>query len=142
MLLRWFKFNAVGAMGTAVQLGTLALLLPVLESHFILATALAVETAVLHNFLWHWHWTWADRRNGGPHPMLAALVRFNLSNGLISLTGTVLCTGVLTGMAGLHPILANILAYIPCWFINYFVSDRLVFLSPAVGEPYEQSICQ
>ena len=27
-----------------------------------LATALAVETALLHNFAWHECWTWNDRR--------------------------------------------------------------------------------
>jgi|SRR6185295_10160792 len=129
---RWLKFNAVGIMGTAVQLTMLALLLQVLVTHFIWATALAVETAVLHNFFWHWKWTWADRHDGSLHRMAATLVRFNLSNGLISLSGTLLCTGIL-GVAGIHPILANILSIIPCCVINYLVSDRLIFLNPAEG---------
>src|SRR5436190_21825889 len=28
---------------------------------YLLATALAVEGAILHNFVWHERWTWADR---------------------------------------------------------------------------------
>ncbi|HLQ77540.1 MAG TPA: GtrA family protein [Terriglobia bacterium] len=131
---RWLKFNAVGLMGTAVQLGMLAILIRVLAVHFILATALAIETSVIHNFLWHWRWTWADRHTGGLKPMAATLLRFNLSNGMISLIGTILCTGILTGMAHVDPILANILSFIPCWIINYLVSDRLVFLSQSEGE--------
>ena len=53
MLLRWAKFNAVGAAGVAVQLGLLALLESVLRLQYLVATALAVEAAVLHNFAWH-----------------------------------------------------------------------------------------
>ena len=133
-IVRWLKFNTVGAMGLAVQLLSLALLLRMLETHFIWATALAVETAVLHNFFWHWRWTWADRRRGGLRHMAATLLRFNLSNGMISLFGTVLCTGILTGILKLNPLLANVLSLGPCCVLNYLVSDRLVFMSLNTGE--------
>ena len=33
-----------------------------------LATALAVEAAILHNFLWHERWTWADRVEAAAAP--------------------------------------------------------------------------
>ena len=132
--LRWLKFNTVGAMGITVQLLMLTVLLRVLAVHFVWATVLAVETAVLHNFFWHWIWTWADRREGGLNRMATTLLRFNLSNGLISLFGTVLCTGILTGFANLDPILANVLSLVPCCVINYVVSDRLVFISLNAGE--------
>src|SRR5678815_3935739 len=68
-IVRWLKFNAVGAMGIVVQLLTLALLLRVSEFHYLLATLLAVETSVIHNFFWHWRWTWADRRSDGFRPV-------------------------------------------------------------------------
>jgi putative flippase GtrA len=132
--LRWVKFNAVGAMGIVVQLFMLATLIRLFEFHFMWATVLAVEAAVLHNFFWHWGWTWADRRMTGLRSMAFTLLRFNLSNGLISVFGTVLCTGILTGFAKLNPLLANVLSLIPCCVINYLVSDRLVFMSPDVGE--------
>ena len=55
--MRWLKFNAVGALGMAVQLGSLGFFVRVLGLHYLLATALAVEVAVLHNFIWHRRWT-------------------------------------------------------------------------------------
>jgi len=131
---RWLKFNAVGAMGLAVQLLTLALMLSTLQTHYVWATVLAVETAVIHNFFWHWRWTWADRRRGGVRQMVTALLRFNLSNGLISLLGTALTTFILTGFFRLNPMLANLLSLAPCCVINYLVSDRLVFMSLDAGE--------
>jgi putative flippase GtrA len=66
--------------------------------------------------------------------MATALMRFNLSNGLISLLGTVLCTVILTGLFKLNPVLANVLSLVPCSVINYLVSDRLVFMSLEAGE--------
>jgi len=133
-IVRWLKFNAVGAMGIIVQLMALALLLRILEFHYLWATVLAVETAVLHNFIWHWRWTWADRRSDGLNHMAATLLRFNFSNGMISLFGTVLCTGILSGIFKLNPLLANVLSLGPCCVINYLVSDRLIFLSLNTGE--------
>ena len=55
------KFNLVGALGIAVQLTVLLGLKSGLHLNYLLATALAVETAVVHNFLWHERYTWADR---------------------------------------------------------------------------------
>ena len=133
-IVRWLKFNAVGAMGIIVQLLSLALLLRILEFHYLWATVLAVETAVLHNFIWHWRWTWADRRSDEFSRMAATLLRFNFSNGMISLFGTVLCTGILTGIFKLNPLVANVLSLGPCCVINYLVSDRLIFLSLNTGE--------
>ena len=85
-------------------------------------------------FIWHWRWTWADRRSDGLNHMAATLLRFNFSNGMISLFGTVLCTGILTGIFRLNPLLANVLSLGPCCVINYLVSDRLIFMSLNTGE--------
>lgn len=60
---RWCKFSLVGAVGIGVQLGALALLTTA-GVHYLRATALAVEIAVLHNFAWHQNFTWSDREGG------------------------------------------------------------------------------
>ena len=61
--IRWLKFNAVGAAGIGVQLAVLVSLRAGLHLHYLLATALAVEATVLHNFFWHKRFTWADRKS-------------------------------------------------------------------------------
>ena len=58
---RWWKFNAVGAMGIVVQLAVLSVLKSGLGMNYLAATALAVEATVVHNFFWHERYTWADR---------------------------------------------------------------------------------
>ncbi|MGA2416791.1 MAG: GtrA family protein [Candidatus Sulfotelmatobacter sp.] len=68
---RFLKFSLVGALGIAVQFGVLALLTAI-QINYLLATGLAVECAVLHNFLWHQRFTWSDRISLG-RPQFAAI---------------------------------------------------------------------
>jgi len=65
-LVRWCKFNLVGAVGIFVQFGVLFLLKSLLHFNYLAATGLAVEAAVVHNFFWHERFTWADRTNSRP----------------------------------------------------------------------------
>ena len=58
---RWLKFNVVGGIGIVVQFAALFLLKSVLHFNYLAATAIAVEAAVVHNFVWHEQFTWADR---------------------------------------------------------------------------------
>jgi putative flippase GtrA len=64
-LVRWCKFNFVGAVGILVQFGVLFLSKSVLHFNYLAATALAVEVAVVHNFFWHERFTWAERWQWG-----------------------------------------------------------------------------
>ena len=45
-MIRWMKFNAVGAVGMTVQLGALAVLNRWMGGRYLLATALAIEVTV------------------------------------------------------------------------------------------------
>jgi len=60
-LKRWLRFNFVGGIGIGVQFFALFLLRSIFHFDYLVATALAVETAVVHNFVWHEQFTWADR---------------------------------------------------------------------------------
>jgi len=125
---RWLRFNAVGAAGVTVQASMLTLLVGLAGLHYLVATGLAVEAAVLHNFLWHWRWTWADRSGPGSHGFFVALLRFHLGNGLVSLTGNLAFMRLLVGTAGMNPIIANLLSIALCSLLNFLLSDRWVFL--------------
>jgi putative flippase GtrA len=115
---RWLKFSLVGATGIAVQLLTLGLLLKFSPLHYLIATALAVETSVLHNYIWHKRWTWADRQI-----QRKALLKFNVTNGALSLL-----MWLLVGSVGLDARLANVLTISICALANFLLSDRFVFV--------------
>lgn len=132
MGLRFLRFNAVGVIGFGVQLLVLTLVLQ-LGAHYLAATALAVEAAVLHNYLWHERWTWKDRPVGG-HTRLARLWRFHLLNGLVSLVGNVLLMRLFVGTLQIPAIPANLAAVLVCSLVNYFASDRIVFDASVTGD--------
>jgi putative flippase GtrA len=120
-LVRWLKFNAVGAMGMVVQLGSLAGLARLLPGHALVASALAVELAVLHNFCWHVRFTWRDRK-GAWAPQL---VRFQMANGLVSVVGNVV---LMRAMVGHVPLLAaNGIAIVVCSLVNFALSSGWAF---------------
>jgi len=127
--LRWLKFNAVGGIGIAVQLAALALFRSVLHLDYLLATALAVETTVIHNFLWHERYTWADRPAHRFAHSLARLAKFNTSNGLVSLVGNLLIMRALVGQFHINYVIANLIAVATCSIVNFLLSDRFVFES-------------
>jgi putative flippase GtrA len=123
---RWMTFNAVGLIGVAVQLATLACLVHALDWPLPLATALAVEMAILHNFCWHQRLTWKDRPASSIRESVARLLRFHALNGGVSLCGNLLVTMALVAR-GVDPVSANLVAIIACSTVNFFAGDRLVF---------------
>jgi putative flippase GtrA len=146
-LLRWFKFNLVGAMGIAVQFAALFLLKGVLHFNYLVATAIAVEVAVLHNFVWHERFTWADRTmsdrtKSDPKTLdqmvpglpqwqwrrsLSRLLRFHLSNGFVSIVGNLTLMKVMLGRGHMNYLLANAIAIAWCSLANFLVSETWVF---------------
>lgn len=125
-LTRWLKFNAVGAVGIVVQLAVLTLLKSGLGWSYLLATALAVEAAVLHNFLWHERFTWADRRT---ERRGTRLVKFNLTTGGLSILGNVIAMRLLVGFVGVNYLAANLISIAACSILNFFVADRAIFVT-------------
>ncbi len=124
---RWLMFNLVGGLGIIVQLAVLAALTGPMRWNYLIATAAAVEAAVLHNFFWHEHWTWAERTGGGTASWAWRLARFHLANGAFSLVGNMLLMGFFVGRLSMNYSLANLLAIAICSVLNFLAGDRVVF---------------
>jgi putative flippase GtrA len=129
LFVRWVKFNAVGALGIAVQLGMLALLVGRLRVDYLLATAVAVESAVMHNFIWHEYFTWSDRTRKVRAGFLRRLLSFHASNGMVSLFGNLLLMRLLVGIGKMPYVGANMLAILACGLANFALAELVVFVS-------------
>ena len=127
---RRLVFMAIGTMGLGLQLLVLRMLATGTTLALQTSMVLAVETALLHNFAWHERWTWADRKAGTPGAWLQRLARFHVTSGVVSIAGNVLLTSVFVSGAGLHYLVANVLAVGACTLLNFLAADRLVFRSP------------
>jgi putative flippase GtrA len=126
-VMRWLKFNAVGALGIAVQLAVLLGLKTGLHLSYLLATALAVEAAVVHNFLWHERYTWADRVQPSWRKSLPRLLRFNLTTGGVSIAGNLALMKVMVSLGHVNYLVANGVAIPICSLLNFLVSEEWVF---------------
>ena len=126
-LVRWCKFNFVGGIGIGVQFSALFLLKSVLHFNYLAATAIAVEAAVVHNFVWHEQFTWADRVQPSWRRSMVRLLRFNLANGGVSLLGNLALMKVMVGQGHINYLLANAIAIALCSLANFLVSETWVF---------------
>ena len=109
----------------------MALFTAVLGWPYLLATVLAVEAAMLHNFRWHERWTWRDR-TAAESGVRLRLLRFHLTIGATSAVGNLLLTAVSVEGLGLHPVPANVAA-VACLGAAEFPGRRSLGVRP--GEP-------
>jgi putative flippase GtrA len=130
MTSRWTRFLTIGLLGFLLQLGALATLTSRLHWMWLPSTIVAVELAVVHNFVWHARWTWRDRPGNWP----ARFVRFQLATGAASIAGNALLMALFVGCAGLPAVPANILSVATMSAVNFLTADRWVFPQRSVEE--------
>jgi len=123
---RIFRFSLVGALGIALQSIALCGLVKA-HVNYLLATGLAVESAIVHNFVWHQQFTWHDRIAKHGSVMLRRFFHFHLSNGAISLVGNLLTMRLLVVGLGFPVMISNGFAIMVCCGANFMASDCWVF---------------
>lgn len=125
---RPLRFVAVGMLGFCVQALALHALTTGMGLVPALAIVVAVEAAILHNFVWHEWWTWRDAAPVASR--LARFARFNGVTGLTSVAGNVGMTGALVAATGWPLVAANAVAVVAVSLVNYRFLDRWVFSRP------------
>src|SRR3989475_7172320 len=127
-MIHFIRFNVVGVLGFVLQSAALFVLTH--GAHpvgYLLATAAAVELAVLNNFVWHQRWTWKDRPSLTIEETLRRLVKFNLTSGLFSIVGNLLFMSILVGRLGLAIGPANVASVVACSIVSFILADRIAF---------------
>ena len=127
-MIHWIKFNLVGLLGFGLQSATLFILTHTVYSiSYLAATAVAVELAVLNNFVWHQRWTWKDRPAEAKKETWRRLAKFNVTTGLVSLVGNLVLMSILVGRLGLPVTGANVITVAACSVLSFFLADRIAF---------------
>ena len=123
------RFNVVGIVGFALQMAVLRLLQYCAPRwvgvHPLLASAIAIEICLIHNFIWHRLYTWRERSEG--RPWLWQCVRFHLSNGAISIAGGAVIVHLLIHNPHITLMVANVIAVLICAVANFFAGNDWVF---------------
>jgi len=111
-----------------VQFAALAVLNHWTRGHYLIASSVAIELTLLHNFAWHLHYTWRDRRDSSSR--LAQLAKFHLSNGLVSLAGNLILMRLLVHEAHLPVLAANGASILCCSIVNFSLGNLWAFAEP------------
>lgn len=120
---RFLKFCIVGASGTFVYLGLLALFTEIAGLFYALSAVLAYETSILNNFTWNEIWTFRDKRASAGGSVAIRALKFNL----VSLVGMGIHEAVLiffTEVTGLFYILSAIIAILCALLWNFFANVK------------------
>lgn len=118
---RPFKFTAVGALGTLVNLAILKLLL-ILNVDFRISSALAIELSTLHNFALHEKWTFADRSKGSVIERIVRCFKFHLAV-LPALLTQYVVAQTLNIFLALEPLIAQFIGIVMGFIVNYTLSE-------------------
>jgi putative flippase GtrA len=144
-IIRWGKFNVVGAMGMVAQLSMLSLFNYWFRGHYLYASMAAIELTLLHNFIWHSNYTWKDRHN--IYSRSRRLLRFHLSNGMVSMFGNLVLMRLLIHSAHLPVLASDAIAILCCSIGNFFLGDTWAFAGHTKNAPQklnlqDQHVCK
>jgi dolichol-phosphate mannosyltransferase len=120
----FIRFALVGASGTVVNLGALALLLQLGLNKFI-SSPLAVEISIIWNFFLNNHWTFGDRRTRDGAAVRG--LKFNIVS--LAALGVSFTTFLALSLLAprLSPLLSQLAGIVPAMFVNYFLNSYWTF---------------
>lgn len=126
---RPLKFVIVGLSGVIINLITLMLLslyLPLLvETLFIMGSAIAIETSTLWNFSIHELWTFRDRRIGS---LIRRIVLFHIAVLPSTIAQYISAISIHYGL-GINPFIAQLIGILIGFPINYVLSELGIWRS-------------
>ncbi len=126
--LRFVRFGIVGALGSVINEGLLSLLYGRVHLPLIVASAIAIECAIVSNYLCNDRWTFHH-----PTPSFSRFRRFNA----VSLLSLVVNIGVLTLLSSRAHVdyrAANFIGIVVAFGVNYVLNVYWTY-GKALAEP-------
>ena len=124
---RFGRFTFVGFIGAMLQLMLVSLLTKWFGVLSTAATLIAVEIALLHNFIWHEHFTWGQRGPKNFRQLALRLLRFHAGNGVVSLAGNTIVMYCLVERLKTPVLPTAVGAIVLCSLANFLIANCWVF---------------
>ncbi|PUA32295.1 MAG: hypothetical protein B7O98_06435 [Zestosphaera tikiterensis] len=119
----YVRFALVGASGTVVNLGVLAVLRYVANLTHEIASALAIEASIINNFVWNDLWTFKGGRSGS---VASRLIKFHFSSAVGVITQYVISLTTYYYIVR-NSIIAQSIGILTGFIINYVLSKKFVW---------------
>ena len=124
---RMSRFAVVGALGTVVNLVTMALLLA-LGAHYLVAAVVAAEISILHNFLAQERLVFRDLRERSDASWWRRWALFFGFNNVEALARMPLLALLVSGL-GLQPVMAQALTLAIAFVVRFVFVSRVIYRS-------------
>jgi len=121
------KFGVVGTSGVFVNQGVLVLCVEILNVDYKIGSLMAIETAIITNFLLNYNWTFGDRKNKDAKSKSITFLKFNITSFTIAFLlnwGTLV---FLTEVAHIEYWISNLAGILVAAAVNFCVSNFWVF---------------
>jgi dolichol-phosphate mannosyltransferase len=121
------KFAAVGISGVGVNSFFLWFFTDVAKIHYMISSPMAVELAVLSNFLLNNYWTFRDADNRSS--FAARMLKFHVTAAGGFVINYLFLVG-LTELAGMYYLLSNLVGILAGFLWNYAVNVKWTWRQP------------
>jgi dolichol-phosphate mannosyltransferase len=128
-MMRIIKFSVVGATGVLVNAGLLYLLTEKTGVLYIKSSLVAIECAIINNFLWNYFWTWGDRASASKSHFFRSLAKFNFSSGIVAFVVNWGLLILLTEVFGIPYQYSNLMGIAVGTVVNFTASHFWSFSS-------------
>ena len=120
-MLRLVKFGIVGSSGVVVNQSVLILLAQYID--YRIASLIAIETAIISNFIFNYNWTWKDRETD----KFNAFLKFNMTSFISAFLLNWMILVFLTEVVGIKYYWSNLAGILVAAGFNFLVSNFWVF---------------
>jgi dolichol-phosphate mannosyltransferase len=126
-ILRFTKFGIVGGSGVIVNVGLLHLFTAFFKIDYKISSIIAIECAIINNFLFNYFWTWNDRRTYKKRSFFYRLFKFHLSSGFTALIVNWGLLVFLTEVWHIYYHISNLIGIGCGSFVNFLLGHFWVF---------------
>jgi dolichol-phosphate mannosyltransferase len=119
---RFLKFCLVGGSGILVNMFFFWIFYKKLEIYSLFASFLAIQIAILNNFIWNDKWTWREKRKPGIKNFFKRLGKFAITSNLTSASGNLLGIWFFLNILKWHYLFANFLAISLGVILNFLIN--------------------
>lgn len=122
---RFIKFGIVGFSGVIVNEGLLFLFTEVFGIFYLLSSIIAIEVAVVNNFLLNNLWTFNDRKKKGKRNFFMRLINWQIARSMTIAVNFLILWWLTT--LGIYYLISNLIGIIVATGLAYFFSVKWVW---------------
>jgi putative flippase GtrA len=127
VLHKLMRFQIVGFGGTLINLSCLWLLHGTLNINLLIAGAVSIELALIHNFTWHYFQTWKRRVKKTCPDYFLRLFKYNIITASIDFYLNLGILYLLVTFMELHYLAANLFAMSAGFLVKFAINETVIF---------------